>query len=294
MLFVLCSQVLEIYAPHIARSFVPGQYALLNLSSVATHEWHPFTINASAASPEHNIVVCIKAHGRWTKALYNNVKEAQSANRSSRTSVGSVLVGGIYGGVSPHRFTNPEEDVVLVAGGIGVTPVISVFCAALAAQETEEIVPSPRSRSRNGQARRGSLIFVWTLRSLDLLKLPVVSEALNAAKRLSLDSGVSVHIHLTGAAGRAVEEAAVQGTPEGDACEDEESASGLPSARLPADEGVVRYYTCRPNFEELFSSMPEAEGGFAFACGPTALQAAVTEQATRFGFQDVHTETFEF
>lgn len=292
--------MLEIYAPHIAQNFVPGQYALLNLSSVATHEWHPFTINVSAAAPEHNIVVCIKAHGRWTKTLHNNVKEAQSARRASRTSsvVGSVLVGGIYGGVSPHRFTNPEEDVVLVAGGIGVTPVISVFCAALAAQETEEDVPSPRSRSRGRQeqARRGSLIFVWTLRSLDLLDLPVVSDALRAAKQLSPDSGVSVHIHLTGAAGRAAEAAAVHGTHEDDAFQDEESAQTSPSktVRLPPDEGVVRYHTCRPNFEELFSSMPEAEGGFAFACGPTALQEAVTEQASRFGFQDVHTETFEF
>jgi len=253
--------VLELYAPHIARAFVPGQYAVINVPDVSRHEWHPFTINVSHEAPDQNIVLCIKSCGTWTKELHSTAANL----RSKCAALSPVLVGGVYGGLPTMRFSIPAP-VVLVAGGIGVTPVVSVFHAALTA-----------FNAGNADQQPSSITFVWAIRSLKLLDLPVARALLETAERLHDGDVVEVHIHLTGAAGAAAEQCGGEG-----------------DAALPVNSGAVRYHCCRPNLEKVFSSLPEGEDGFAFACGPTKLQECTVQNALRFGFTDVHTETFEF
>jgi len=88
-----------------------GQYMFLNFPTISVTEWHPFSISSG---PEEQIVeVHIKALGDHTRQLVDSAKERGSL---------WVRCDGPYGN---HRINFRRFHVlVLVAGGIGVTPVM--------------------------------------------------------------------------------------------------------------------------------------------------------------------------
>jgi len=108
-----------------AFNYKPGQYAFINVAEVSLFEWHPFTI----ASPVHGtarneIAFHIKAMGAktWTDALYRYVEDRQL--RAGLNLPLTLSVDGPYG--TPIDF-KAYANVILVAGGIGVTPCKSIF-----------------------------------------------------------------------------------------------------------------------------------------------------------------------
>merc|ERR1712166_661744 len=84
-----------------------------------------------------------------------------AGDHSSRLATGASVVG-FFGGVPARDFT--KSPVLLVAGGIGITPVIGVFQAALAQR-----VPD--------------LNLVWVVRHASMLTLPFVSDTLLSANK---------------------------------------------------------------------------------------------------------------
>jgi predicted ferric reductase len=104
-----------------------GQYCFLNLPDVDLMEWHPFTI--SSAPVDGVTTHHIKAMGdtEWTGRLYTLAQELDSLQnwekveklRSLR-----VAIDGPYG--VPLRVSE-YTHILMVAGGIGVTPLMAVF-----------------------------------------------------------------------------------------------------------------------------------------------------------------------
>lgn len=99
-------------------TYLPGQYAFINIAELSLLEWHPFTIS----SPVHpkardEVTFHIKDMGpsTWTGRLYQHVKENNSI---------TVSLDGPYG--HPIDFRK-YSTVLLVGGGIGLTPVKSIF-----------------------------------------------------------------------------------------------------------------------------------------------------------------------
>ena len=137
-----------------------------------------------------------------------------------------------------------------------------------------------------------------------MLELPVARETLTLAKQVPNDGSLSVCIHLTGSAGKVAKTAAAATVEEGNCGGQVELGSeqrnghrqraAIPPGGLPADEGCIRFHAYRPDIEAAFEELPAGDGGFAFACGPTILQEITVMNALRYGFSDVHTETFEF
>jgi predicted ferric reductase len=100
---------------HRGRPFRPGQFAWLKLAD-APHALaeHPFSYSSSAGRPERPTFT-IKAYDGFTR----RVAEMRPGTR--------VLVDGPHGSFSvrPHA-----ERFVLIAGGIGITPIISLLRSA--------------------------------------------------------------------------------------------------------------------------------------------------------------------
>ncbi|MDQ3645824.1 MAG: ferredoxin reductase family protein [Actinomycetota bacterium] len=88
-----------------------GAYEMVTFDpSAIENQFHPFSIASGPADPELRIVV--KAIGDYTRALRN-------------LQVGApVKVEGPYGALSHMRIRNPRQ--IWVAGGIGVTPFLSM------------------------------------------------------------------------------------------------------------------------------------------------------------------------
>lgn len=95
-------------------SYVPGQFAFLTFqSSGIPAEEHPFTISSAPSRPG-NLEFTIRCSGDWTE-LAGRLKPGDTA-----------LVDGPYGQFS-HLFIRDRTDVVMIAGGVGITPMLSMI-----------------------------------------------------------------------------------------------------------------------------------------------------------------------
>jgi predicted ferric reductase len=98
---------------HEGLRFRPGQFAWLSLwGSAFKITQHPFSFSGSAAAPDGRVEITIRELGDHTR-------------RISQVAVGSrMYIDGPYG-----AFTSgcPSDTQVLIAGGVGITPMMSII-----------------------------------------------------------------------------------------------------------------------------------------------------------------------
>jgi predicted ferric reductase len=94
----------------------PGQFAFVTFRSEALPlERHPWTISSTPTRPK-NLIFTIKCSGDFTR-LIGRLKPGDRA-----------VVDGPYGLFSyPAHVRDPNEELVMVAGGVGVTPMLSML-----------------------------------------------------------------------------------------------------------------------------------------------------------------------
>lgn len=103
-----------------------GQFTFIQIIDPAvSKEWHPFTISSAPheTATTGEITVTAKGSGDWTLNLQNVL-------------VGSeARIDGPFGTFSLNhhaRFSQKHEHVVMIAGGIGITPMRSIIAQAVA------------------------------------------------------------------------------------------------------------------------------------------------------------------
>jgi predicted ferric reductase len=128
---------------------LPGQFAFLTLfSRHLTREEHPFTI-ASAPSGSGEQEFIIRESGDWTR----KAGLAQPGDRAR--------VDGPYG-LFTHLRLAPGRELIMIAGGIGITPMLSML----------------RSMADDGDRR--SITLVWSNKSREHIVFPGEIEDLEA------------------------------------------------------------------------------------------------------------------
>lgn len=158
--------------------FSAGQFAWINIPSIDPYEWHPFSL---VSHPDGYVQFVIKAISypipTWTSKLLSfaatprqmtQVNSASDLQQQHHHSGGSesylpllhsadpaleVYVDGPYGQL--QRDPAEYEVVLLVAGGIGVTPVFSLFV----------------DLARNTPAKLETCILYWTAQSSSLFDI---------------------------------------------------------------------------------------------------------------------------
>jgi predicted ferric reductase len=94
--------------------YLPGQFAFISVTSDRiTREAHPFTISSAPTQPDR-LAFTIKNCGDWT----SQVKHLQAGD--------TVSMNGPYGLFS-HLLCPPGQPLILIAGGIGITPMLSML-----------------------------------------------------------------------------------------------------------------------------------------------------------------------
>jgi len=94
--------------------YKPGQFGFIRiLGNGISSEEHPFSISSQPLNKEY-ISITIKNLGDWT-ANIKNVKSGSTA-----------LLDAPYGRFSPMLY-NDEGGIVLIAGGVGITPILSIL-----------------------------------------------------------------------------------------------------------------------------------------------------------------------
>lgn len=94
--------------------YLPGQFAFITpLSAGIPREEHPFTLTSAPSRPGA-LQFTIRSLGDWTNLIGNLQKNDP------------VIVDGPYGLFS-HRLVSEKTTVIFIAGGIGITPVLSML-----------------------------------------------------------------------------------------------------------------------------------------------------------------------
>ena len=102
-------------------TYQAGQYVFICIPAVSPFEWHPYSLSSS---PHHPVLtVHCKTIGRWTRRLAELARRGKEEGRDwSRL---KMHTEGPYGALSVPLAQ--YSSVLLVCGGIGVTPLGSVY-----------------------------------------------------------------------------------------------------------------------------------------------------------------------
>lgn len=115
--------------------FVPGQFQFLRFhDSKVPREEHPFTIASSPSPPSDRISLTIKETGDFTAAI-GCVRPGDRAT-----------VHGHFGRFS-HTLHPDERNLVFVAGGVGITPLMSMLRYMRDRRESRRVLLAYANRS---------------------------------------------------------------------------------------------------------------------------------------------------
>lgn len=117
---LVSSDVLEIsFETGPGTEYKAGDYVFLNVPGVSFLEWHPFSLTSAPNANGKKVFFHLKEAGSWTKKVIDAAKERDDG-------VLPVRIDGFYGHSGACEDLKKKDGVVLVGGGIGVTPMISL------------------------------------------------------------------------------------------------------------------------------------------------------------------------
>jgi len=101
----------------------PGSYFFLCFRDVSSIEWHPFSL---ITQNHNNLTFCVKDMGKnsWVHKL--KVLDMKKTLHS-RLKDSVVLLQGPYGHINIDYKSEKYKYLILVAGGIGITPILSIL-----------------------------------------------------------------------------------------------------------------------------------------------------------------------
>mmetsp|Transcript_19174 Transcript_19174/g.22856 ORF Transcript_19174/g.22856 Transcript_19174/m.22856 type:complete len:1186 (+) Transcript_19174:273-3830(+) len=101
-----------------------GQFVLVNIPALSLWEWHPFSISSSPMDPVTTHHIKARGKNTWTGRLLSLAKQAQGGSVPFENL--SVKIEGPYG--IPPQYEE-KAAVLLIAGGVGITPLHGLFRA---------------------------------------------------------------------------------------------------------------------------------------------------------------------
>lgn len=109
--------------------YIAGQYGFFRfVDSPVKSEAHPFSFSSAPSFNKDSVIVMIQEDGDFTSTL-DDVKEGDK-----------VTIEGPYGNFYPKDVRQSNEPMVLLSGGIGVTPSLSVLREEIANNSNRRIV----------------------------------------------------------------------------------------------------------------------------------------------------------
>lgn len=122
---ILPSQDVELNFSKIpSLRFEPTSTLFVNVPCVSRLQWHPFTVTSSGRFEPDRLSVVIGRRGDWTQKLYKTVSSLPPSFDGRL----DVSVEGPYSPATSTGFLGNEHDsLVMVSGGIGITPFISII-----------------------------------------------------------------------------------------------------------------------------------------------------------------------
>jgi len=235
-----------------------GQYVFVNFPSLSLKEWHPFSVASGPSDPHLDIY--IRALGDHTKKIVEYSEHCAAENKQAR-----IRVNGPYGTL-PFNYRR-YGSVLLVGGGIGITPILSVLKDIYSREGSDTKKNRPSHCIRN-------VSFVWIMPHAEESSLFL--DLLNSFHEKSLEDpllpDLKLSIHVT----RDSDDAVVMG---------QQLIYSKPQLNVVVEE-------CVENKPGNSTSM------LVYACGPSGLVKQLWDASTTKNSKalrvDFYHEKFEF
>jgi len=270
--------------------FKMGQYVYINIANISLWEWHPFTVAAGEDEKTSYLQIqnegeCVSktvegdsmfSCGQFTECLYSLARKRESGEIGAHEI--ELHVDGPYG--KPFVYDGYER-VVLVAGGIGITPCHSIFSTMLSRsmRTDKEAAPLP------------AVDLLWTVRDKAMLSMFVQTLRRYEAHNPSANNRFSVRLFVTRPDGPADPDGGVEAVI-GDIDQKEEYDAS--QNVVPQTEGMV-FTVGRPDWSSVLGVGDDNDPSttLVFACGPMGMVKAVENVAVAEGAR-FYAESFVF
>jgi len=263
------SKVMELQIKKEKTTTRAGQYIYLSCPEVSYFQWHPFTL--TSAPEEDYISVHIRVVGDFTSALAKSVGCEFESKDEKESPVGGkvvppplnrvlprVMVDGPFGSASEDFLK--FETVLLVGGGIGVTPFASIL---------KSIWYRMNNFNNSKPTRLSKVYFTWVIRDFGTAEW--FHSLLHAIEEQDTQNKIEITIYLTAK----IKEDDMNNIIVHDVGSEKDAITNL---RAPTHFG-------RPNWDRVFPSIaekhPETDVG-VFFCGPPALSKTLHQLSTKY------------
>jgi predicted ferric reductase len=143
----LTDTVVEVRIPKTKGfDYNPGQYMKIAIPALSVFEWHPISISSSPY--QQHVTLHIRKRGTWTKKLHQLAGKIEEVE---------ILLEGPYGSLGVDLTSERYSMVMLLSGGIGVTPMQSIAHQLMYEHEW-------------GERELKKLWFIWTARDPEVME----------------------------------------------------------------------------------------------------------------------------
>ncbi|KAL5675876.1 hypothetical protein ACJX0J_012007, partial [Zea mays] len=123
-----CGTVELVFSKPASLHYNALSFIFIQVRELSFLQWHPFSVSSSPMDGRYHMSVLIKVLGTWTEKLRSIITDVQEKNGGdSELQCGrmTACVEGPYGHESPYHLM--YENLVLVAGGIGISPFLAIL-----------------------------------------------------------------------------------------------------------------------------------------------------------------------
>ncbi|KAH0858966.1 hypothetical protein HID58_087227 [Brassica napus] len=164
-------------------------FVFLQVRELSWLQWHPFSVSSSPLDGKHHVAVLIKVLGGWTAKLRDKLSKLYEAENPDQLLSPlsypkiTTCVEGPYGHESPYHLA--YENLVLVAGGIGISPFFAILSDIL-------------QRKRDGKAcLPKKVLVIWAIKNSDELSLLSSIDIPSLCPSFSQKMNLEINIYVT-------------------------------------------------------------------------------------------------
>lgn len=184
-------------------------FIFLQVRELSWLQWHPFSVSSSPLEGKNRLAVLIKVLGEWTEKLREHILSTSEAEPQedqplrSHTKI-TASVEGPYGHELPYHLM--YENLILVAGGIGISPFIAVLSDVL-------------HRVREGKpCLPRNILIVWAVKKSNELSLLSEFDMESICPYFSNKLNIETSIYVTRESEPPLEEGKIHGATDSSAC----------------------------------------------------------------------------
>ncbi|KAJ0106605.1 hypothetical protein Patl1_18122 [Pistacia atlantica] len=133
---VFPSKAIELVLPKDpSLKYAPTSILFMKIPSISKFQWHSFSITSSSSVDDHTLSLMVKCEGEWTNSLYHMIHEELDSHADETRCI-PIAIEGPYGPASMDFLR--YDSLLLVAGGIGITPFLSILQEIYSAQNSSK------------------------------------------------------------------------------------------------------------------------------------------------------------